>query len=213
MFSYSASVRVVHLRSCFSSTLTPDTLIRPQIYCSLLGCPSSSKFFALLSSPEDDEFQRNFRAEWQLDDPTLQTRMERCALEVPCPALIAHAFHAASILHLLHAQGFNPIVLIELPPLLHGFITSFPAHTTSLQELFEIVLTVLCRWGRMWWDDDRDGTGIKEIHKLVRRCLKDCRILELLDREEGRFEVCFVARSRGSPVEEALTCSICYSDV
>ncbi|ORY54591.1 hypothetical protein BCR35DRAFT_355865 [Leucosporidium creatinivorum] len=117
---------------------------RSSIYATLLRCPSSSKYFTLLATPEDTTTMDAFRAEWELADWRAQARME-------------------SIIHLLRSHGFPTSALVDsIPPCIYGLLVTLAAstHPPTDQELFEISLTVLLRWARVLWDDSwREAKG------------------------------------------------------
>lgn len=86
------------------------------------------------------------------------------------------------MIHLLRAHDFEHVPLVDrVPPLLHGVVTLFSEKTCSLQTLFEISLSILLRWGRMWWDEavlpDREA-----LFALVEEALRGHAVLDVFAR-------------------------------
>jgi hypothetical protein len=120
---------------------------------------------------------------WQIGTPKAGWRG---ALTRWSPLLLPSDRSLNSMIHLLRSHCLDSISLIDrVPPILYGLVVAFPSSLATDQELFEISLTVLMRWGRIiWLEEEETRKGRMVLWKLIERALERKRVLGEL-REKG----------------------------
>lgn len=180
--------------------------------------------------PEDAGLLGAFRAEWELAEWRAQARMESCVFLGPAlhprPERTADLSWIDSlpapprILHLLHVHGEIPstALVADIPPLIHGFVVALSSSPEAEdeqeergaeqeQQVWEVVLSVLGRWGRVGWEVTARGRGDGQARlagcvRMVLEGRRGRRVLRLLREKGVALEVSSCPLMRLSVVEE-----------